>query len=359
MFTQNWCRSKRGLILCFAVLLAAVALCAWIAVAAKAEVMLVTAQGKTVVETRAETVGEFLRERGFSPGPSDEVSPGAATKIEPGMKIVYYEARPVTLVIGTERRNVHTAKRTVQGILQEQGISLGALDRVRPSLHTIVKANEIIKVTRVEEKIVRERKTIPFSVIRKEDDTLAKGETRVLREGRNGEAFYEYKVTYVDGKETARELLAKKMTKEKRDRVVALGTVVAVARGTKQPAARRAPLKLPSRGGDVRASAQRVLRDVTLTAYSAESAGKNPNDPGYGITATGVKAEEGRTIAVDPNVIPLGWWVYIDGYGYRRAEDTGGAVNGKKIDVYFENNRNARRFGVKQADVYVIGPHKP
>jgi 3D (Asp-Asp-Asp) domain-containing protein len=70
--------------------------------------------------------------------------------------------------------------------------------------------------------------------------------------------------------------------------------------------------------------------------------------------------KEGRTIAVDKNVIPIGWWVYIEGIGFRRAEDTGGAVKGNKIDVYYESSDYANKFGLKRGyTVYVIGPKKP
>lgn len=95
----------------------------------------------------------------------------------------------------------------------------------------------------------------------------------------------------------------------------------------------------------------------TLTAYTAgeESTGKTPAHPQYGITYSGVRAEEGRTVAVDPKVIPLGSTVYIEGVGIRRAEDTGSAIKGSKIDVFMNDVTEARTFGVKRnVKVFVL-----
>ncbi|MDF2926664.1 MAG: hypothetical protein K0R57_5578 [Paenibacillaceae bacterium] len=95
----------------------------------------------------------------------------------------------------------------------------------------------------------------------------------------------------------------------------------------------------------------------TLTAYTAgvESTGKTPSHPQYGITYSGVRAEEGRTVAVDPKVIPLGSIVYIEGVGIRKAEDTGSAIKGSKIDVYMEDVSEARTFGRKHnVKVFVL-----
>ncbi len=106
----------------------------------------------------------------------------------------------------------------------------------------------------------------------------------------------------------------------------------------------------------------KVLDNAELTAYSAgiEHTGKNPGDPWYGMTYTGTQVHEGRTIAVDPKVIPLGWWVYIDGYGFRRAEDTGSAVKNNRLDIYFDNNDFVHSFGLKRGvKVWVIGPNDP
>ncbi len=103
-------------------------------------------------------------------------------------------------------------------------------------------------------------------------------------------------------------------------------------------------------------SVERVLNS-TLTAYTAgyESTGKTPDHPAFGITFSGKRVQEGRTIAVDPKVIPLGTTVYIEGLGLREAQDVGSAIKGAKIDVFIEDLDEALRFGVKKnVKVYVL-----
>lgn len=73
-----------------------------------------------------------------------------------------------------------------------------------------------------------------------------------------------------------------------------------------------------------------------------------------GITYTGTEATEGRTIAVDPDVIPLGSTVIIDGHEYI-AEDIGGAIQGNRIDIFMESHEAALIEGVTIAEVYAYG----
>ena len=72
---------------------------------------------------------------------------------------------------------------------------------------------------------------------------------------------------------------------------------------------------------------------------------------GDGITATGTKAASGRTIAVDPEVIPYGTTVIIDGHAYV-AEDCGGAIKGRRIDIFMGSHQEALKAGVKVAEVF-------
>lgn len=71
-----------------------------------------------------------------------------------------------------------------------------------------------------------------------------------------------------------------------------------------------------------------------------------------GITKTGVKATQGRTIAVDPKVIPLGSIVIIDGHEYI-AEDVGGSIKENRIDLFFDSHKEALDFGVQYKEVFV------
>lgn len=73
----------------------------------------------------------------------------------------------------------------------------------------------------------------------------------------------------------------------------------------------------------------------------------------YSTTATGSPLTVGTTIAVDPSVIPLGSRVYIEGIGWRVAQDTGGAIKGNRIDVLVGGHQEAYALGVQYRDVYV------
>lgn len=68
-------------------------------------------------------------------------------------------------------------------------------------------------------------------------------------------------------------------------------------------------------------------------------------------TSTGATATQGRTIAVDPNAIPYGTVVVINGHEYI-AEDCGGSVDGKHIDIFFNSHQEALEFGVQHSEVY-------
>lgn len=86
---------------------------------------------------------------------------------------------------------------------------------------------------------------------------------------------------------------------------------------------------------------------ICCGAYSPEVTGR----PAH--TATGTEPQEGRTIAVDPSVIPYGSHVVIEGLGTYIAEDCGGGVKGNHIDLYFENHDDAVKFGRKQLYVTI------
>ena len=100
-------------------------------------------------------------------------------------------------------------------------------------------------------------------------------------------------------------------------------------------------------------------RTVVATGYTAgvESTGKNPGHPLYGITYSGVKVKRDlySTIAADPKVFPLGTVLFIPGYGYGVVADTGSAIKGNIIDLYYETVADVyNEWGKRTVEVYII-----
>lgn len=89
--------------------------------------------------------------------------------------------------------------------------------------------------------------------------------------------------------------------------------------------------------------------EFEVTAYTLECGN------GDGLTATMTIPQVEHTIAVDPTVVPLGSKIFIPNVGWRAAEDTGGAIKGKRVDLYMGSGltarNNAMRWGRRQIKV--------
>jgi 3D (Asp-Asp-Asp) domain-containing protein len=99
--------------------------------------------------------------------------------------------------------------------------------------------------------------------------------------------------------------------------------------------------------------------EVVATGYTAgvESTGKRPGHPQYGITYSGVKVRRDQvsTIAADTRLFPIGTLLYIPGYGYGVVADTGSAIKGKRIDLYFETIKQVyEQWGKRTVHVEVL-----
>ena len=89
------------------------------------------------------------------------------------------------------------------------------------------------------------------------------------------------------------------------------------------------------------------LGEYKLTAYCAcmKCCGKTD-----GITASGVRAKEGVTVAADA-ALPFGTKILIDDHEYI-VQDRGGAIKGNKIDIFFDNHQEALEFGVQYKEIF-------
>ncbi|GGB35480.1 LysM peptidoglycan-binding domain-containing protein [Virgibacillus dakarensis] len=90
---------------------------------------------------------------------------------------------------------------------------------------------------------------------------------------------------------------------------------------------------------------------VKATAYTSDCDGCS------GVTSTGIDLNanpDAKVIAVDPDLIPLGSEVYVEGYGHATAADVGSAIKGNKIDVHVPNKDDATQWGVRTVDVTIL-----
>ncbi|WML50343.1 ubiquitin-like domain-containing protein [Neobacillus sp. PS3-34] len=297
------------------------------------QVQIVKGNEKKTVWTTTDTVAELLKEQNIVLTKYDHISPGTQEPIKSKMNIAIKNAISLTLKDGGHQKQVWSTSATVADFLTQQGIKLNKYDRVEPSLTAKIKENAVINVIRVEKVTDVVEEPVQFAVVTKKDAKLAKGKQKVVSEGKQGLISRNFEVILENGKMISRKLISEKKVREKQDKVVALGTRVLIAQVSRGE----------SSGGKE--------FYVSSTAYTASCNGCS------GHTATGINLHanpDAKVIAVDPSVIPLGTKVYVEGYGYAVAADTGSAINGYKIDVFFPSNSEAFRWGNRKVKIKIL-----
>lgn len=301
--------------------------------------------GKTIeVSTYRAKVGDALNAADIEIGRKDKIIPAITSTVEDNMTITVMKAVPVKVAVDGKELEINSAEEVISDMLKAEGIILNEKDKIYPELASGITENLNIKITRVEEEFITKTETIPYRTITQKDSNMQTGQTKVIKDGEDGEKEVTTKITFEDGKEVSRERVGESVKKAAVNKVVAVGSLSWFT---------------PSRGGNKILYTNKIRMKATSYTSNFHCTGKNPGDPGFGITATGKKARRNpngySTVAVDPDVIPLGTKLYIEGYGYGIAEDVGGGVNGKIIDLYFEpGTEEFRKWFTHSVNVYIL-----
>jgi uncharacterized protein YabE (DUF348 family) len=290
--------------------------------------------------TTASTVGEALAGLGLVIYEGDRVQPGLGTPLFAGQQVVIERSKPVAIDTASASLRTRSRADTVAGLLAENGLLLAGHDRVEPALHTPLAADMAVRITRVQHVFEVEEQITPYESIWEADPELEIDNQRLDQEGVNGITRQRYRVILEDSQPITRTL---------DDTWLAQAPVTRVNKYGSQIVLRE--LQTPS--GPV--TYWRKVR-MFATSYTAADAGTPRSSPYYGITRTGMRAGYG-VVAVDPSVVRLYTQLYVPGYGQAVAGDTGGGVDGRWIDLGFDDGRAVS--WNRCVDVYLLGPPPP
>lgn len=286
------------------------------------------------LKTQADDIEGLLEQADIDVREGDLVTPAMSSAVQDGMSVVVRHAVPVKLVLGKDIVELPVVGTTVADALIAAGADPGAGMSVEPDLATPLSAGMTIVARDVYVRIVEETSTVAFKTITKDDSNLAFGRRVVTTKGVAGTSVRVYQVLVVDGVAGQRILKAERSVKAPIDEVISIGT----KRASKTPSRARMVAAAPKGGRQL---------TVMTTAYAPGADGVDLR------TATGARAGYG-VIAVDPRVIPLGAKVYIPGYGYAVAADTGGAIKGSRIDLCFDTGAEALRWGRRTVTITIL-----
>ena len=204
-----------------------------------------------------------------------------------------------------------------------------------------VKDGDTIELRDVREEIYTETEEIPFSRVEEKTEELFEGETKVKQQGVSGKKLITMKTIFYGGEQVDNYCIERKVVAEPVNEIVLVGTKKKDGSGV---------VDLGADLGQITYS-----REVTMnaTAYCpcAQCNGSWVGQP----STMGLRVQKG-IVAVDPKFIPLGTKLYVEGYGYCIAADTGGAIKGNRIDLCYNSHSEAlgSGWGHTPVKVYIL-----
>lgn len=330
--------------------LAAVLLTVVLAASARTTYVITDGSRILVHATNATDPEIVLDEAGLELGADDTYTTQASGGVS---EINVHRSQRLTIDYYGERMEVTSQGETVEELLRRLNLSWQAEDAISAPLDALAYDGMELTVAHVVCQDQMYTAILPHETLYCRDASVPAGEEKVLTEGVDGEVLYHAAVTYVNGQESERLLLAQQVIAQPVHELIAIGS------GTEAPEERRDSRMAVIGDGIITLPTGEVLtytKKMTClaTAYHCE---------GYvGKTATGTRARVGA-IAVDPEMFPYGTRFYIvtqDGeyvYGVATAEDCGDKrfIHDTRLDLFFNTKYECIQFGARNCEVYILG----
>ena len=349
LFTPFVIRRKHNAVKMLAILLAVICLVGSLSQTAQAENTFVITDGDavTVHTTYASDPARVLREAGVNLSADDIYTTESVDGVS---EIKVQRLQTITVHRGSEVLQTTGYGESLSSVFDRLGIVIDDTVVVSDSLDAMTYDGMQVYVDRIWEYTESYTTEIPFETVTCNDPTLPLGEEKVLVTGEVGYMLCTANVQYVNGEEIGRNIYQQTVTQEPVSQVIAVGTGEQVGQENDNPLIGDGVIVLPT--GEVLTYTRKDK--FVATAYTHMDAGCD------GFTANGAPVKWG-VVAVDPSVIPYGTRMFIvsnDGayvYGLSTAEDCGGAIQNKRLDLYMPTLEEAFQFGVRDCTVYFLG----
>jgi len=274
---------------------------------------LVKPDGEQTIQTAAFTVGQALTEAGIPLYAADRLDPPAETPITGPLTVTYTPSREITVSADGQSLAIRSAAATVGQALAEAGIPLEGLDTSLPSEDAPLPEDGKIRIVRVVETVTLTQKSIPFTTLTEYSAELELDQQAITQPGAAGLAVTRVRMRSEDGVEVSRQSESESVVRPPQDHVVSYGTRVVMHTIT--------------------------VDGITITYWRALqfwATSYHPAETGSDITASGKRVAKGL-VGIDYHYIPFGTQMYVPGYGYAEAADTG-AVSGRWIDLGYPDD---------------------
>lgn len=322
---------------------------ALIAPTAMAKTYVIRDGERTITYTSFETdPRQVLGEAGLDLGEHDSYT---TTPLEEGEAIVVQRVQNITIEYHGTTTQVISFGETVGELLLRLNLDVTGEDAVSHGMDEETYDGMVLKVHRKITVTETYASTVAHDVRYCYDASVPAGMEEVLIPGVDGELLCSAEVTYVNGREAAREITGETVTRAPVTQIVGIGTGDPVPAGDPQGTPRIGDGYILLPGGEVLTYSG--TDTIRATAYTHTDEGCNFD------TATGTIVHRG-TVAVDPRYIPYGTRMFIvsnDGEyicGICVAEDCGGDIKGDRMDIYFPTYEECREFGRRVCTIYYL-----